>query len=148
MKIILLKTVPKIGQKGDIKNVTDGYAKNFLIAQGLAKPASNSATAKIKDELNQQQNKQAKQIKLYKTWQKKLANKAFTIPIKVGEHGQIYASVTNEQILQAIAKQSNIELPKEVLPKIHGLKTLGKHKLNLKFGYDIDTTITINIIET
>lgn len=131
MKVILTSNVPKIGQKGEIKEVSDGYARNFLIKKGLAQLATNTAVHKHKTKQAEKQAQTQKQHHRFTKWKAKLENKTIEIPVQVGDKDQLYAAIKPDQLIKSVSQQSNILLDKTQIPNLHDLKSLGQHNIKI-----------------
>ncbi len=132
MKIILLQDVPGTGKKYDVKNVKDGYARNFLIQQKLAETATLQKIKTI--EKNKKQNEQQKEI--YKDILKKnieaLKELKITIKEKANEKGHLFAMIHQEEISKILKEQNRIEIPPEFIEIEKPIKEIGKHKIKVK----------------
>ncbi len=145
MKVILLTDVPKIGKKGDIKEVSDGYANNLLLKKGLAVPATKPAQEKLVKEQKDRAEKELRQIKRFQEWKKELEKRTFTITVKVGNKGQIFGGVHEIDIINAIYKKTKIQLERSHIDSLKGVKQLGVHQIGLRFGHGITANTNINI---
>ncbi|MEZ4180669.1 MAG: 50S ribosomal protein L9 [Candidatus Doudnabacteria bacterium] len=145
MKVILLKSVPKIGQKGEVKEVSDGYAKNFLINKGLAQLASKATQTKVKQEVANKQKKQAKDHDKFVKWKQKLESNTIKLSLQTNEQGQAYSGLTQQDLITAITKQLKIDLDKTQIPNIHGIKKHGEHIIQIKLGQGINAKLKINL---
>lgn len=140
MKIILLKKLNGVGDEYEIKEVKDGYARNYLIPKNLAIPL-NERNLKWLEELNKKKQQKIK-IETKRTMEifHSLNDKEITIKVKAGENGKIFGSVTKEKIIEKIAEETKIELDKYNILIDEPLKSLGVHvvpiKLNSEFLKD------------
>lgn len=145
MKVILLKDVPKIGRRGEIKEVSAGYATNFLIRQGLAQAATAAATAKLATE---KRDKTAQQIRAQEQAQKQkteLERRTFTVKIKTGDKGQVFGGVHEKDIAAAIYQKTKIQLEKSQIQVPHGIKQLGEHSIAVKLATGLTAQTKINL---
>jgi large subunit ribosomal protein L9 len=145
MKVIFLKDVPKVGRKGEIKEVSTGYATNFLIKQGLAQAATPEAQTKL---ANEQRNKTAKQIKaqeLAERYKQELESRIFTIKVKTGDKGQIFGGVNEKDIIRAIFQKTKINLEKKQITAHHAIKQLGQQTIIIKLKPGLLAQTKINI---
>jgi len=144
MKVLLIKDVKSLGKKGEIKEVKDGYGQNFLIGKGMAKLATPTVVATWKA----QQEKMAKDLKdtLARLAKEKTELEAKNIIIvkKLAPAG-IQGSVGKDDIAKAIKAQLNIEIDKKIVELKKALKTVGKHKVDIKLGHGIHAMITVEI---
>lgn len=128
MKVVLLKDVKGTGKKGEIKEVADGFAKNFLFKNNLAKLADNSALNENKNQGEAEKYHKAQEVAAAKELAKKIEGKKVTVKIKCGSNGKTFGSITSKEISDALARQDitldkkKIELKEPI--KITGLYTV------------------------
>ncbi len=145
MKVILLKDVAKIGRRGDIKDVSDGYANNMLIRKGLAAPATATVVEKAARQTQEMRNKEDRLRKLYGKYKEDLEKRTFGIKVKVGDKGQIFGGVHEKDIIHAIHQKTKIELQKHQIDSHRGIKQTGTHEITVKLGQGITAKTKINI---
>ena len=145
MKVILTKDVKAQGKRGDVINVSDGYANNFLLKNGLAVPAS-SGNIVIN---NQQKAVEAKHRAEQKAEAEALANvisqTEITISASVGANGKIFGSVTNKEIEDALAKQDLIVDRKKIILD-SPIKSLGNYVVNVKLHPEVAAKLRVNVV--
>ena len=143
MRVVLLKDVPNLGKRGDVKNVSDGYGRNFLLRQKLA----DILTPQLQKALESERKKQDKAALALKEnaelLKKKIQDLNLTFEIKVGESGRAYGSVTPLKILTELKKQG-VNLEKEQILS-EPIKTLGNNKIKIKLRPDIEAYLNITI---
>lgn len=146
MKIILLENIMGLGQKYDIKNVSDGYARNFLVPRGLAKPADEKLLKEISVQKAAHEKKELElKIKL-ENLAKKLTDQEFHFKVKTGKKGEVFGSVGKDAIVSEIRKKygeaefSDIEINLE-----KPLKTLGDNLTEIDLGRGVKTKIKISV---
>lgn len=127
MKIILLRDVKKVGRKGEIKDVSDGYARNFLIAKNLAAPVTESTLTKLKQTEAEERASLNKNLELVK----KLAGEEFNFTVKAGENGAVFGSVKREDIENKLRESGYKDV--EVFLQ-RPIKTLGVSEIDVKLG--------------
>ena len=146
MKVIFLEDVKGKGKKGELKEVSDGYARNFLLPKKLAK----EATADNLNTVRMQEKAKAAQIAREKAEAqenaKKLESIVVKIPAKAGANGKLFGAVTSKEISEALKQLGmNIEKNKIVLPD--PIKTYGAFDVKCKFGYEISGIIHVLVCE-
>ena len=146
MKVIFLKDVKGQGKKGEIKNVSDGYASNFLFAQGLAKPANDSNVK----QMEHQKGIEAKQKEKEKQEAQQLASKldALTLVLKTkaGEGGRVFGSITSKHIADELKKQK-FDIDKRKIQLDDPIKTLGVTQVPVKLHPDVKATLKVQVVE-
>ena len=146
MKVLLIKDVKTLGKAGEIKEVADGYGKNFLIGKGLALQATNEVIAKHNAEQKKLALKEEEEIKAAKELAEKINATKLTIRHKVGAHGQLIGSVTNKEISEELEKQFSIMVDKKSIVVDNKLKTIGIYEVSCKLGHSVNATLKIDII--
>ncbi|QKF73558.1 50S ribosomal protein L9 [Aliarcobacter faecis] len=146
MKVLLIKDVKTLGKAGEIKEVADGYGKNFLIGKGLALQATNEVIAKHNAEQKKLALKEEEDIKVAKELAEKLNSTKLTIKHKVGANGHLIGSVTNKEISEELEKQFSIMIDKKSILVDNKLKTIGIYEVVCKLGHSINATLKIDII--
>lgn len=145
MKIILLKDIPKIGKKGHVSEVNDGYAKNFLIAKKLAAPATPEIQARVAKEAKEATDKHERSTAKLKELKAELEKRTFSIQVKMGDKGQIFGGAHDKDIIEVINKKLGSALDKHTVQLNRPIKNLGAHTVTLKLGSGITAQTTINI---
>lgn len=146
MKVLLIKDVKTLGKAGEIKEVADGYGKNFLIVKGLALQATNEVIAKHNAEQKKLALKEEEEIKAAKELAEKINSTKLTIRHKVGANGQLIGSVTNKEISEELEKQFSIMVDKKSIVVDNKLKTIGIYEVSCKLGHSVNATLKIDII--
>ena len=142
MKIILLQDVKNIGKKGQIKNVPDGYARNFLLAKKLAVPATAEAENKIKKEEREQKQEIEKQTEALKKIAADIQEKTIVIKSKAKD-GKLFGSITPKEISSSI-KAIGFDIPEKAIEQLH-IKELGERKIMLDLGHGIITYVNLKV---
>lgn len=147
MQIILLEDVKTLGKKGDIVNVSDGYARNFV----LPKKLGVEANAKNKNDLKLQKANAdkvaAEQLAAAKDLAQLLETKEVTVKIKSGEGGRTFGSVSTKEIAQAAKKQCDLELDKKKIQLPEALKTLGVYEVSVKLHPKVTGKLKVKVVE-
>ena len=146
MKVLLIKDVKTLGKAGEIKEVADGYGKNFLIGKGLALQATNEVIAKHNAEQKKLALKEEEEIKSAKELAEKINATKLTIRHKAGANNQLIGSVTNKEISEELEKQFSIMVDKKSIVVDNKLKTIGIYEVSCKLGHSVNATLKIDII--
>jgi len=146
MKVILLQDVKGKGKKGQILEVSDGYARNFMLPKKLAIEATTDAinTVKMNDKATQERIAREKAEALATS--KKLREMTLTVTAKGGGNGRLFGSVTNQEIADALAK-NGVKLDKRKIVISDPIKNVGAYTVNCKLGYEISAPLTVKIEE-
>ena len=145
MKVLLIKDVKSLGKKGEVKEVKDGYGKNFLIGKGFARAATAEILAQhANDELIVAQNLE-KEVNILKEMAVKLDKAEIVITKKIGENGHLFGSVTKDEIATELKKQHNIEIDKKHINEKMAIKTIGEHDLDFKLGHGLHATLHVDV---
>lgn len=147
MKVILLKDVKGQGKKGEVKEVSEGYAANFLFKQQLAKPATDS-NMKVLDLQKQSEQKKKDQEKAdAAAVGKKMEEMTIKIIGKSGEGGKLFGSITSKQIAEELQKQFGIKVDKRKLQLDDPIRTLGVTQVPVKLHHDVTATLKVQVTE-
>ncbi len=145
MKVLLLKDVAGTGKAGDIKDVKDGFGRNFLVGKGLAKIATDDVIAEFKKAEIDKKRAEELEIENAKLLASKLSKIRILLRKKAGENGSLFGAVTKDEIVEAYKTQFNIELDKKHIEVSHGLKHTGVYSLDIKLGHSIHSSLHIEI---
>lgn len=143
MKVLFLQNLEH-HKLGDVKEIPDGYARNFLIPKGIAVPATDEKIAEL----------EAKKVKLEKEEEKVLADltalaekiesQVFSVEVQAGEDNRLFGAVTNRDIAEAMAKKK-IEIEKQDIEILEPIHELGEHEALAKLGHGVHATIKVNV---
>ena len=147
MKVILLEDVKALGKKGDICEVSDGYARNFIIPKkkGVEATPDNLNNLKLKkanDAKVAQENLEAAQ-----QLAKDMAGKTIVIPVKVGEGGKLFGAIASKEIAAAVKEQTGLDVDKKKIVLNDPIKTLGDKEIRVKLHKDVSAALTVSIVE-
>ena len=147
MKVILNADVKGQGKKGELKEVSDGYARNYLLPRKLA----TEATADNLNAFRLKEKAKAAQIAREKAEAEENAKKLGAIQVKIaakaGSNGKLFGSVTSQEISDALKAQHGIEIEKNKIVQPEPIKTFGSFRVKAKLGYEISGTINVLVIE-
>ena len=145
MKIVLLEDVKKVGKKGDIVEVSDGYGRNYLIARKLGKEATNAAINDVKLKKATEARKKEDELNEAKELGVKIKASSITLAIKAGEGGKTFGSVSTKEIAKAITDQLGIEVDKKKMVLDEPIKSLGTHIIKIKLHPKVTTELSVKV---
>ena len=147
MKVILLQDVKGKGKKGQMLEVSDGYARNFMLPKKIAIEATPDAinTMRMNDKATQERIAKEKAEAL--ALSKQLREMTLVVTAKGGGAGRLFGSVTNQEIADALEKKSGIKLDKRKIVISDPIKAVGTYTVNCKLGYEITAPLTVKIEE-
>jgi len=145
MKVILKQDVNKIGKKGDLLEVADGYGRNFLIARGLAEEATEGKIRELQQMQMTQKIKDDKKLKIAEESKKKLGGKVVRIKVNTGEGGKLFGSVTNAQIADALTSQYGVPVDKKDLKMEDTVKQTGEYKFKVRLYTGVDAEMILKV---
>ena len=146
MQIILLDKVGKLGNLGDVVNVKQGYARNFLIPQKLARRATESAIKEFEGRRAELEKAAAAKLAAATALGEQLAGKTVRISQKAGVDGRLFGSVTNADIAEALTKAGNAIAKSQVRLPNGPLKTVGEHPVSVAPHGDVVVEITVHVV--
>lgn len=146
MKVILLEDVKKVGKKGEIVEVSDGYARNFIFKKNLGKEATAQTIndAKMKSAADQRQ--RAEELAEAQALGSKLKEMTVTVTMKAGEGGKTFGSISTKEIAKEAKEQLNIEIDKKKLVLKEPIKSLGSHIVKVKVHPKVTSQLTVKVI--
>jgi len=146
MRVIFLKNVAGVAQAGEIKNVSDGYARNFLIPQGLAKLGTEDAVARVKKVEQAKEKEEQSQKDQSASISKALKGKTFEIKSKTAEGGKKLYAAINADDVKKVLEADNIDIGSAKIVFEKPIKNIGKHNAEIDFGNNIMQKIKLNIL--
>ena len=145
MKVLLIKDVKSLGKAGEIKEVKDGYGKNFLIGKGFAKHATAEVLAAHEEEKRVEAENLAAEIASLKELATKLDKCEIIITKKMGDNGHLFGSITKDEIAHALLEQHAIEIDKKHINEKLSIKTVGEHDVDFKLGHGLHATLHVDV---
>ncbi|SMC09639.1 50S ribosomal protein L9 [Nitratiruptor tergarcus] len=142
MKVLLIKDVKDLGKAGEVKEVKDGYGKNFLIARGFAKLATPEVIEAWEKEQAKKAEEEAKEIEKLKKLQEKIESIKLTIKHKAGANGALFGAITNKEVAEELKKQG-IEIDKKHIDIHPPIKQAGEYNIDVKLGHGIHATLDL-----
>ncbi|MGX7092743.1 50S ribosomal protein L9 [Hutsoniella sourekii] len=148
MKVILLEDVKKQGKKGQVIEVSDGYGRNYLIKNGLAKEADSGALNHLKSKKKQEQKQAAEDLAEAKLIQKQLDQDEIVveIPAKVGDEGKLFGTITSKQIGDSLKQQHDIKVDRRNIQLDQNIAALGHYQVPIKLHPEVEGTIKVHVV--
>ncbi len=147
MKVLLIKDVKSLGKVGEVKEVKDGYGKNFLIGKGFAKHATPEVLKAWDEEQKAIQAKLDAEIATAHQQKEMLESLKLTIKHKVGGNGHLIGTITNKEISNALKNEFKLDIDKKSINLKNAIKTAGIFKVDCKLGHGINAQLTVDVIE-
>jgi large subunit ribosomal protein L9 len=147
MKVIFLKDVKGKGKKGEIKNVADGYAHNFLIKNGLAVEASNANVSSLDAQKKREEKLAAEELAEAKKLKEVLDKTTVELTAKAGEGGRLFGSITTKQVAEELQKKNGIKIDKRKMELGDAIRTLGVTKVPVKLHHEVTATLSVHVKE-
>ena len=145
MKVILLEDVKSLGKKGEIVNVNDGYARNFILPKKLGLEATSKNLNDLK--LQKQNDEKVAQEKLdaAKALAEEIKEKSITVKIQAGVEGKVLGSISSKEIATEAKKQLNMDIDKKKIVIPDAIKSLGTYNVNIKLHKDVTATLAVKV---
>ena len=146
MQVILRSDVPELGKRGDVLDVSDGYARNYLVPKGLAMKASSGATAQAASMRRARDQRDAQDRSAAESLATTLVPKVITVTARAGAEGRLFGSVTAADIAAAIEEQTGAQIDRRKLVLSEPVKSLGTHVVPAKLHSDVEFPVTVEVI--
>lgn len=147
MKVIFLKDVKGKGKKGEIKNVADGYAHNFLIKQGLAVEANSTNMSTLSAQQKKEEKAAAEELDEAKRLKEAVEKVKVELIAKAGEGGRLFGSITTKQISEELQKKHGIKIDKRKMELADAIRTLGHTKVPVKLHHEVTAVLDVHVKE-
>lgn len=147
MKVILTQDVKSQGKKGDLINVSDGYANNFLLPKGLAKLATKQALNELEGKRGAEQYHKNQEEKKAMDIAERLKEVTVKLSAKAGKEGKLFGSITSKDVAEALKKQYNIDVDKRKIDLPDGIKNCGIRDVNVTLYPKIVGTFKVSVTE-
>jgi large subunit ribosomal protein L9 len=146
MKIILLNDVKSLGSIGNVIEVADGYARNYLLPKGLAAEASSGALALLEQQRRAKSRRDAEALANAEALAKQLEGLTVTVFAKSGGNGKLFGAVTNTNVAEAIAKELGIEVDRHKVVVPDNIKSLGSYPVEVRLGKNLTAKTTVKVV--
>lgn len=147
MKVVFLKDVKGKGKKGEVKNVADGYAQNFLIKNGYAAEANAQAMSQLEGQKKLEQKNAAAELAEAQALKEKLEALTVELKAKSGDGGRLFGSVSTKQIAEALQKVHGIKIDKRKMTLPDGIRALGFTNVPVKLHHEVLATLKVQVTE-
>lgn len=146
MKVILTQDVKKVGKKGELIEVKDGYARNALFPKGLAVEANAVNLNQRKLEQKAEDKRKQQELDEAKAVAEVINDKEIKLSVKTGEGGKVFGSVTSKEIAEAIQKEFGVKVDKKKIQLKDAIKGLGGQKVTIKLHPSVSATISVLVV--
>ncbi len=146
MKVIFIKDLKGKGRVNDIKEVSDGYAMNFLIKNGYAVAYNKANASKLNSDLKKADEKEKKDIKIAEDIKKKIEKENLSFVVKVGKEGRVFGSISSKQIADRL-NELGYDIDKKNINIDGSLNTLGVHNVNVMLHKKVEAIVKVSLIE-
>ena len=143
MKVILLQNIKGLGQIGDVKNVSDGYAKNFLLPRKMIKLATNESLKEVGSLKKKLASMQEIEKKSAQEAVEKLKDLVIELPKKATKTGKLFAGIDSEDLVKAVKKTSGVDLKEEMIGYEGPIKHIGEHLIDINILPDVKTQVKV-----
>ncbi|MGH2506709.1 MAG: 50S ribosomal protein L9 [Ktedonobacteraceae bacterium] len=147
MKVILLQDVDGLGKAGDLKDVADGYARNYLLRRHLAAGATPTLLANHKQHIAAQQRKVEKLSEEHHQLAERLAQVTLTFKARVGRQGRLYGSITSQDIAAGLRSAEGLTVDRRSIELSSPIRALGNYPVSIKVAPKLEPKITVNVVD-
>jgi large subunit ribosomal protein L9 len=146
MKIILQKEVEKLGVPGDVVNVADGYARNFLIPRGLAAPATKGGVRHSERLRQTHQKRMRADLEAAQAVAGRLSAGPIRVPAKAGEDGRLFGSITAQHLAEEIEKLAGVPVDRRQVTA-ESIRSVGTHEVTVHLHPEVNATVTVEVVQ-
>ena len=145
MKVVLLQDIPGTGKRGDVKTVSDGYARNFLLKKKLARAATDEVVASLKHKAEKQKKQNARELADHQKTASKLDGGLIELTAKASAEGTLYASIGTKKLAKAIQDVYSVEVKPSQIEIPNPMKEVGDHTVKIELGDGLEAELTVSI---
>ncbi|MBD1371997.1 50S ribosomal protein L9 [Hazenella sp. IB182357] len=146
MKVILQQDVKGTGKKGEIKEVAEGYARNFLFPRKLATPATEGNLNTLNEQKKAHDRRKSEELTTAKELAQKIEDLTITLSTKAGEGGRVFGSITSKQIVSTLKNNYQLQIDKKQVQLKEPIRTLGVTKVPIKLHPKVNATLSVQVI--
>lgn len=147
MKLILTQEVAGLGSAGDVVEVKDGYARNYLIPRGLATGWTKGAQKQIDQIRRARKSREIASVEDARAARDSLESKPVTVAVRAGSGGRLFGSVTTAEIAEAVTAAGGPAIDKRKIEVGNPIKSLGEHRVQVRLHADVQANVTVNVVE-
>ncbi len=147
MRVILLQDVEGLGKAGDLKDVADGYARNYLLRRHLAAGATPTLLANHKQHIAAQQRKLEKLAEEHRELAERLAQVTLTFKARVGRQGRLYGSITSQDIAAGLRDAEGLTVDRRMIELPSPIRSVGNYPIAVKIAPKLEPKITVNVVD-
>ena len=146
MRLILLSDVKALGKKGDVVDVAEGYARNFLLPRNLATEASKGALTVLGEQKKAHDKREADSLAETQELARLLESKPVVVRAKAGEAGRLFGAVTNAEVAQALSRAFSVPLDKRKVEMKTAIKAVGTYPVEIRLGRNVVAKTTVDVV--
>ena len=146
VKVILQQDIPNLGSAGEVKQVAPGYFRNYLMPRGLAVEATKGQMRALEANASARSKQVSRAREHTGALAERLASTTITIPVRLGEQGRIYGSVTNKDLAEALAQQADLTIDRHKIDLPEPLKSVGTHSVPVKLEHGVDAQVRVELV--
>jgi large subunit ribosomal protein L9 len=148
MRVVLRTDMDNLGKRGDIREVSDGYARNYLLPKNFAILAGSGVDGQATAMRRARDRRDARDREAAESVARQLVPVVIKVPARAGPEGKLYGSVTSADVVTAVAEQTGIELDRRRLHQDDPIRTLGVHEVPVKLHADVEFRITVDVVRS
>jgi len=146
MKVILLSDLKALGKRGDVVDVAEGYARNYLLPRSLAAEASKGALTVLAEQQRAKEKRVAQSLAEAQSLAQRIESMPVSVSAKCGANGRLFGTVTNAQIAEAIERAFSISIDRHKIALKDAIKSLGSYPIEVKLGQNVIAKTTVNVV--
>ena len=148
MKVILKQDVKNLGDKDEVKEVKEGYARNYLIPKGLAEKATKSKLKEVEKRRQDKEKQEEKEIEEAEKLKEQLAKEKLVLKVKTGDGGKLFGSVTNKDISEKLQEDKKIQIDKRKIELDNPIKDIGSYDVDIKLHPKVEAKLKVEVTES
>jgi large subunit ribosomal protein L9 len=145
VKVILVQDVNKLGSKGDLVEVAEGYGRNFLLKKKLAVEGTQGKVKEWEEQQKAKENREARQHAQAVEIKKKIGGKMVAVRMSSGDEGRLFGSVTSQQVAMAVCEQLSVEVDKKEIKLDEQIKRLGRYPFKIRLSAGVEAEMTLSV---